>query len=802
MKFTHWRTLAMCGAMLAGTVAAAAESRVFAHFMICMPYNGEVSVEAYKYQIALAQRHGIDGFALNCGSWEKDPYYIERSTLMHEAAKQLGTDFKLFFSIDTASKIPVKTTALDMMRRFYNHPNEFRHQGRVVLSAYTSEAYISEWSDASAALKAAGYDVCFVPFVWTANHTLTPSYDGALNSLAAMPNLDGYFLFGIDAPVWDLIQGNRNCRRATAKHGQLYMATASFAYNSANLRDFHGLRDYAAMWENLIADRADWVELVTWNDFGEDSHLAPAAQFPGPSGRPNGMIIDHDESYLDFTAYCSAWFKSGTPPPILQEKIYYFYRNRPKWLRRVYDEKKQVWTELPDQIHDDVQDNLYATALLKEPAELTLAVGSARQTFALPAGVSHVELPFQSGVPTFELKRAGQSLLAVNGSQEIVGQPTKINSRLGYRYSNKVWSGAFCLGEATRLEPAALPAGETGRKFTVNQLPAGTYNLRVHYANATADCRWTLSADGTELKQHCFPVYMPPTGGQGTVAFLWSLTEKTTTLTLRREADDLGEAELEFIELVPVAPVASPAPRATAVEPELVAIPAGSFVMGSTSGEPDEAPAHSVTVSAFQMAKHEVTNAEFERFTPEHRRYRDEYSWRDTDPVIYVSWRQAALYCNWLSQQAGLPPAYDSQTWEAKLRAGYRLPTEAEWEYVASGRGEGRRYPWGDAAPDSTRGNFQSTGTTPVGSFPAGASRDGILDLAGNVFEWCTDCYHPYVAAAQTDPCPLEPSPYRSIRGGSWGYYGASQRTTDREFNSPVYPGFYYGGFRVVLPAR
>jgi formylglycine-generating enzyme required for sulfatase activity len=93
-----------------------------------------------------------------------------------------------------------------------------------------------------------------------------------------------------------------------------------------------------------------------------------------------------------------------------------------------------------------------------------------------------------------------------------------------------------------------------------------------------------------------------------------------------------------------------------------------------------------------------------------------------------------------------------------------------------------------------------SGGTVAVGSYPLGASRDGILDMAGNVAQWCSDYYHPYAPEAQTDPCNQEPSNYRVIRGGSFGYYAHSQRATDREFNSPVYPGHIYYGLRVALP--
>ena len=807
-RIDRWKCVLVAGALFLTAAAQAKEHCVFAHFMVCMPWNGEATVEAYKYQIALAQRHGIDGFALNCGSWEKDPYYIERSTLLFEAAKQLNSGFKLFFSIDTATGLDPLPTAMDMMRRFASHPNQFRHDGKPVLSAYTSKAG-PRWQEALAALKAAGTEVCFVPFIWTKNYTLTPSYDGVLNTLVSAPDADGYFLFGIDAPVQDLIKGNSNARRATEKLGKLYMATSSFAYNSANLRDFHGMRDYAALWENIIRDGADWVEIVTWNDYDEDSHLAPGNNTGTPmlADDQRDRTYDHDESFLDLTAYYSAWFKSGQPPEILQEKIYYVYRNLPKTMRDVYDARNKTWIQIPDQIHDDVEDNIYVAALLKEPAELTIHIGKTAKTFPLTAGISHVELPFEPGVPRFQLQRNDRTLVDVVGSREILdaadvkkiaatpGENGNSFRPLPVKPLNGSWSGGACLGNAVRYDAKPDP---DAFHFATRDLRSATYNVRINYTHPTnKESHWTLTADGTQLKKHFFPVILPPTNGKQTVSFLWSLAETTATLTLQR---DWGEAQISSIELVPVVPMEIPAKTTQAIFPSLVPIPAGSFTMGSKAGESDELPAHTVSVSAFQIGRHEVTNAEFEQLEPTHRQFRDEYSWRDSDPVIYVSWQQAAGYCNWLSEQAGLTPAYDPKTWEVTLRAGYRLPTEAEWEYVATGRDEGRPYPWGTAKPDATRGNFLGAGTVPVGSFPAGASRDGVMDLAGNVFEWCTDWYHPYPKEKQADPCNIVAAKYRVIRGGSWGYYGKSQRCTDREFNSQNYPGFYYGGFRVVLP--
>lgn len=153
---------------------------------------------------------------------------------------------------------------------------------------------------------------------------------------------------------------------------------------------------------------------------------------------------------------------------------------------------------------------------------------------------------------------------------------------------------------------------------------------------------------------------------------------------------------------------------------------------------------HTVVLKPFELAVFPVTNQEYEEYDPSHRTKRDEYSDRDNQPVVRVSWDDAVNYCQWLSQQAG---------------ENYRLPTDAEWEFAAGGRGQ-REYPWGNAAPTPERANYGESNlgkTTPVGAYPLGMTPEGLFDLAGNVWEWCADLYN-------------EEQDRRVVRGGA--FYG------------------------------
>ncbi|WP_145929062.1 SUMF1/EgtB/PvdO family nonheme iron enzyme [Termitidicoccus mucosus] len=227
---------------------------------------------------------------------------------------------------------------------------------------------------------------------------------------------------------------------------------------------------------------------------------------------------------------------------------------------------------------------------------------------------------------------------------------------------------------------------------------------------------------------------------------------------------------------------------------KFVKINNGSFMMGNSSGDRDEAPLHTVTISHnFYMGITEVTNAQYEEFDPSHENLRGKmgFSSHDDDPVIFVSWQDAVDYCNWLSAKEGIQ---------------YRLPTEAEWEYACRA-GTTTAYNTGASLPSIYHKN-QINSSYPaanddvasinlrVGNTPANSW--GLYDMHGNVEEWCSDWYAPYTEHAVTDPVGASGGDFKVTRGGSHSTTVYYLRSSNRSAALPEISN-WITGFRVVM---
>jgi len=239
----------------------------------------------------------------------------------------------------------------------------------------------------------------------------------------------------------------------------------------------------------------------------------------------------------------------------------------------------------------------------------------------------------------------------------------------------------------------------------------------------------------------------------------------------------------------------------------MVLIPAGELRMGDPRGAEDARTLHSVRLSAFYMDTTEVTQESFQALTGLNTsKVRGE-----KNPVEQTTWLHAARYCNARSLTEGLKPCYDTSTWACDFAAdGYRLPTEAEWEYACRA-GTTTAYSFGDDPQKLTayawvKGNADGT-PHPVGRKLPNAW--GLFDLHGNVLEWCNDWYaaDAYAAGSATDPRGPASGECRVLRGGGWRSPPKAATAAVRAKDAPTsldtclgYPDYGFRCVRRVAP--
>lgn len=233
--------------------------------------------------------------------------------------------------------------------------------------------------------------------------------------------------------------------------------------------------------------------------------------------------------------------------------------------------------------------------------------------------------------------------------------------------------------------------------------------------------------------------------------------------------------------------------------PEMVKISGGKFIMGQNDGEGDEKPEHVVLIDDFYIGKFEITVSEYKKFCRATNRAmpsEPEWGWIDNNPIINTSWNDAMAYIKWLNFEND---------------ESYRLPTEAEFEYVIRNGGESGIYPWGSELPKNENladltfkaetssdriwkdYNDGFAYTAPVGSFEP--NKLGVYDINGNIWEWCSDWYQDYSGKKITDPKGPTSGKWKVGRGASYDADPWHSRSASRAF---VEPGFKRPGFRLA----
>jgi glucan endo-1,3-alpha-glucosidase len=382
---------------------------VFAHYMVCYDDYGE-TLAGFEQDILDAQAAGVDGFALNCGEWVgPDWYYQTNVNLMYQAAEQLGTGFKLFFSVD-------ETNVTDIVAMISSHAsssNSFRYQGKLVVS--TSGQSSVDWQNSVfPALANEGISVFFVPYFLRAPGT--PMNYASISNVVAEYNgiLNGLFYFAAGT-ISTVTNGNASYEQACQSGGKLFMGGYSPTYwgnaQPAAGRPYfesQGGEGTVAQWMWIITNQPDWVEIVTWNDFGESTYSTPInnpGQYESPAQTPYRYC---HSGYLELSKRYIAWYKTGQEPPMNQDALYYFYR--------IHSTNLVASNDIPvTAFNGPVADVIYNTLFLTAPAQLEITSGTNLVTNSLAAGLQQLETPFAPGPQIFNLRRNGALVMTVSG---------------------------------------------------------------------------------------------------------------------------------------------------------------------------------------------------------------------------------------------------------------------------------------------------------------------------------------------------------------------------------------------------
>lgn len=264
-------------------------------------------------------------------------------------------------------------------------------------------------------------------------------------------------------------------------------------------------------------------------------------------------------------------------------------------------------------------------------------------------------------------------------------------------------------------------------------------------------------------------------------------------------------AACSFSNHLVAAEATAPAEIRTPTGVVMMKLPGGEFTMGDPRGAADAKPVHKVKLSPFYIDKTEVTQESYLSLTG----INTSKAQGDKNPVEQTSWVHAARYCNARSREEGLKPCYDPKTWACDFEAnGYRLPTEAEWEYACRA-GTLTAFSFGDSEQKLTAHAWtkSTSGGAPHPVGTKAANPWGLVDLHGNVMEWCNDFYDPayYASSPAENPAGPKEGELRVLRGGGWRSLPAACTSGARAKDSPVnidtclgYPDY---GFRCVRKA-
>lgn len=410
---------------------------IYAHHMVGNTYPyGKAD---WAKDITIAKAAGIDGFALNMGS---DWWQVDRVADAYRAAAEAG-GFTMFLSLDMTAmacgSLTDAATLVALVNTFARSSAQTLHNGKVLVSTFSGEncafgrsSVADGWNTMfKQPLKLVGTDIFFVPSIFSDPSTFASAewMDGELNWNSGWPMSNQALDTSSDEHYMQAL-GQKEYMPAISPYFFTHFPTWGWNKNWIYRGDDFL---YANRWEQIIAmrDRVKFTEILTWNDYGESSYIAPVAGAL-PAGSNEWVDGFPHDALMDVTQYYAAAFKTGVYPDITEDKVIWWARPHPKAAHASGD-----YMSRPDR-WNDTDDVVYALVFAKADGVATLTSGTNSERYAVKTGLNKIKLPMSPGSVTVKVRRGGVDVV----SYDSTGEFTYTNSPKSYNFN-------YMVGKAT-----------------------------------------------------------------------------------------------------------------------------------------------------------------------------------------------------------------------------------------------------------------------------------------------------------------------------------------------------------------
>lgn len=350
------------------------------------------AAQNFREEVRRAAAVGIDGFTVDLLSYE-GRHWLAAQKLM-DAARDQDPGFKIVLMPDmTAGFKAHPEKPADAVRELAAHPSAFHlPDGRLVVAPFNAqEQSATWWKGWLAQMKAAQVQIAFVP--------VFQGWHGYAKDFA--PISHGFSDWGWRSPKaqasWRKTAG---LAHSSVKIWMAPVAPQDMRPKSLTYTEAGNSENFRVMWENAILGGADWVQLITWNDYSEHTHVAPS--------------VGTQTAFYELCAYYTLWFKSGRPPPVARDAIYYFHRRQ--FTTAQPDSAKQPKTFARAAGSDPALNEIEMLALLTAPGTLEIESAGKTQHLEAKAGMTSFRVPLAEGQPVFRLRRAGRVAITLTSA--------------------------------------------------------------------------------------------------------------------------------------------------------------------------------------------------------------------------------------------------------------------------------------------------------------------------------------------------------------------------------------------------